>query len=125
MLELNPFVRPQSNGPPGDPSLERILTGRRKAGYVVGVLIWLGTLAFFWVWWLSPNHVIGLTSFIVVSAVLAWTTLLPLYCVVIVYKSVRPVAPLRIPSAMRVAMVLTKAPSEPFAVVASSVCFMQ
>ena len=51
--------------------------------------------------------------------VLAWTTLLPIYFVMVFYRSVRPVGKLRIPSA-RVAMVVTKAPSEPFAVVAET-----
>ena len=38
---------------------------------------------------------------------LIWaTTLLPLYCVVIFYKSVRPVGSLRIPAGARVAMVV-------------------
>ena len=108
------------------PLLERILTGRCKAAYLGGVLIWLAALAFLWAWWLSPDHVSGTTSVIVLSAVLAWSTLLPLYCVVIFYKSVRPAGPLRIPAGAHVAMVVTKAPSEPFAVVAETLeCMLQ
>ena len=104
----------------GVPALTRILTGRRKAQYVSGVLIWLASLAFFWVWWLQPDHNIGTSSFVLLSALLAWTTLLPLYFVVIFANSLRPTGPLRIPRDTRVAMVVTKAPSEPFAVVAET-----
>ena len=94
MHKACPVVPDQS---PGGPLLERILTGRPKVAYLAGVLIWLAALAFLWAWWLSPDHVSGTTSFIVVSAVLAWSTLLPLYCIIIFYKSVRPAGPLRIP----------------------------
>jgi len=109
------FVPPDDPG--GGPVLERVLAGRRKAHYVVGVLVWLATLTFFWVWWLNPEHNIGTTSYVVLSALLAWTTFLPLYFVVIFYNSVKPAGPLRIPADTRVAMVVTKAPFEPFAVV--------
>ena len=117
MHKARPVVPDRS---PGGPLLERILTGRPKVAYLAGVLIWLAALAFLWAWWLSPDHVSSATSFIVVSAVLAWSTLLPLYCIIIFYKSVRPAGPLRIPVGARVAMVVTKAPSEPFAVVAET-----
>ena len=108
------------NDPGGGPLLKRILTGRGKAQYVAGALIWFAALAFFWVWWLEPEHIIGTTSFVVVSALLAWTTLQPLYFVVIFFSSVKPAGPLRISPDTRVAMVVTKAPSEPFAVVAET-----
>ncbi len=100
--------------------LERILTGRRKALHVAGALIWLATLGFFWVWWLQPDHNNGTASFVLLSMLLAWTTMLPLYFIVIFTNSLRPAGPLRIPRDTRVAMVVTKALSEPFAVVAET-----
>ena len=124
MHKLNPFARRESDGPSGRLLLERILTGRRKAAYLAGVSIWLAALAYFWVWWLRPDHVIGSAWFVVISAILAWTTLMPLYFVIIFYKSVRPAGPLRIPGDTRVAMVVTKAPSEPFDVVADTLLCM-
>ena len=120
-----PSVGPEPDEPKG-PLLERILIGRRKAAYVAGALVWLAALTFLWAWWLSPDHVVGWTSFVAVSGVLAWSTLLPVYCVIVFYRCVRPVGPLRIPSGARVAMVVTKAPSEPFAVVAETLkCMLQ
>src|SRR5271169_6607842 len=108
-----PFVGPEPSRPKGGPLPEKILIGRCKATYVGGGLVWLAALTFLWVWWLSPDHVVGKTSFVVVSAVLAWSTLLPVYCLILFYRSVRPVGPLHIPNGARVAMVVTKAPSEP------------
>ena len=124
MRKLNLLARWESDGPSGGLLLERILTGRRKAAYVAGVSIWLAALAYFWMWWLRPDHVIDPAWFVVISAILAWTTLMPLYFVIIFYKSVKPAGPLRIPSNTRVAMVVTKAPSEPFDVVADTLLCM-
>jgi cellulose synthase (UDP-forming) len=94
-----------------------LLSGGEKLEYIVGAVIWLGTLLFFWTWWLRPDHNIGLTSYLVVSVSLAWITLIPLYFIVIFYGARKPVGPLRLPADTRVAMVITKAPSEPFVVV--------
>ena len=55
--------------------------------------------------------------FIILSADIAWFTINPLYFILIFYNACRPAGPLRIPPSTRVAMVVTKAPSEPFAVV--------
>ena len=81
MREPNPCAQLAADGAPGGLLMERIVTGRRKTAYVAGVSIWLATLGYFWVWWLRPDHVIGLTWFIVISAILAWMTLMPLYFV--------------------------------------------
>ena len=91
-----------------------------KGRYVAGALGWLAALALFWAWWLEPERNIGMASFVLLSALLAWTTLLPLYFVILFYYAVRPAGPLRIPPDARVAMVVTKAPSEPFGVVAET-----
>lgn len=108
------------SNPRGGPIVERILAGRGKAQYVFGAAVWFAALASFWLWWLEPAHNIGTPSFVLVSALLAWTTVLPLYFVVIFFHSVRPSGPLQISPETRVAMVVTKAPSEPFAVVAET-----
>ncbi|MGO8112792.1 hypothetical protein AB9E26_36495, partial [Rhizobium leguminosarum] len=54
---------------------------------------------------------------ITVSLVLAWVTALPAYFIVVFYRAARPNGPLRLPAGSRVAMVVTKAPAEPFSVV--------
>ncbi|MDW6023476.1 glycosyltransferase [Mesorhizobium sp. BAC0120] len=98
----------------------RILTGRHRVEFLLGALAWLAALVNFWIWWFDPAHFVGLSGFLTVTAVLAWVTLLPGYFLAIFYRSRRPDGPLRLPAGSRVAMVVTKAPSEPFAVVAET-----
>ena len=52
---------------------------------------------------------------------LAWVTLLPAYFMTIFYRARKPNGPLRLPVGSRVAMVVTKAPSEPFSIVATNI----
>jgi cellulose synthase (UDP-forming) len=106
--------------PSSEAPWEPILHRGGKLEYIAGVMVWLATLMFFWSWWFRPEHNIGTAPFLIVSALLAWITLIPLYFIVIFYGSRKPTGPLRIPDDTRVAMVVTKAPSEPFAVVAET-----
>lgn len=101
-----------------EPLMVPILTGRRHAEFLAGALIWLAALVWFWIWWFDPAHYIDLAGFVTITAVLAWVTLLPGYFMVVFYRSRKPHGPLRLPAGSRVAMVVTKAPSEPFPVVA-------
>jgi cellulose synthase (UDP-forming) len=80
------------------------------------VLAWGVAVAYFWVWWLRPHHNVGTTWFIVNSAVLGWITLVPLYLLCLYIRG-RISALEAQPPAGRVAMVVTKAPSEPWRVV--------
>lgn len=108
---------------PGDaaePLLVPIFSGYGKAEYVAGVAVWLAALVFFWVWWLKPVHHFDLIGSILVTAVLAWVTLLPAYFLAVFYRGRKPNGSLRIPAGSRVAMVVTKAPSEPFPIVAGT-----
>ncbi|ERM01105.1 hypothetical protein Q644_23480 [Brucella intermedia 229E] len=116
-------LHPVTGGDTGEtePLLTPIFTGRKRVEYVVGIVLWALALAYFWQWWLisaTPNHLAG---YILVTALLAWITILPLYFITIFFHAARPpTGPLRIPAGSRVAMVVTKAPSEPFEVVAET-----
>ena len=97
--------------------LEPVFTGRKKAINYAGIFLWLVTLAFFWRWWLEPSHVYTAARYAAVSIVLFWVTLIPAYFIVIFANA-------RIPSRraeplpeQRVAMVVTKTPSEPLSLV--------
>jgi cellulose synthase (UDP-forming) len=107
--------------PPGaaaDPQeeLQRLFSGRRRAAYLAGVFFWLAALAWFWQWWLRPDHILSYPAFVILTLIMGWVTLLPVYFIYMFSGS-------RIPPATTgrvegwVAMVATKAPSEPFAVV--------
>ncbi|WP_217902143.1 glycosyltransferase family 2 protein [Rhodococcus sp. OK302] len=85
---------------------------------MVGALTvgWLASVAVFWWWWLAPEHRFGWFGFVVNSALLAYLCLLPAYFLVAVNR-LRKVNPeLRIPD-VRVAIVVTRAPSEPWLMV--------
>lgn len=74
-------LHPVTGGDTGEtePLLTPIFTGRKRVEYVVGIVLWALALAYFWQWWLisaTPNHLAG---YILVTALLAWITILPLY----------------------------------------------
>lgn len=94
-----------------------ILTGRQHRAYLASAALWGMSVVWFWAWWLDPAHVVSLPRFLLVSLVLAWVTLQPLYFIAIFNRARRPIGALALPDGARVAMVVTKAPSEPFPVV--------
>ncbi|MBB4188582.1 glycosyltransferase family 2 protein [Sinorhizobium terangae] len=104
----------------GEPSLVPVLTGYRRAEYLLGAGVWAAALFYFWVWWLEPRHHVDTLGSIMVTAVLAWVTLLPAYFIAVFYRAAKPNGPLRLPAGSRVAMVVTKAPSEPFSIVSET-----
>ena len=103
-----------------EPFLVPLLNGYRKKEYLAGAAIWMAMLIYFWAWWLKPEHYIGFWGFFAVSAILAWVTLLPAYFMIIFSRARKPNGPLRLPAGSRIAMVVTKAPSEPFSIVATT-----
>ncbi|WEX74978.1 glycosyltransferase [Sinorhizobium numidicum] len=107
-----------------EPALVPVLTGVRRIEYLGGVAVWVGALVYFWTWWLKPDHHISLVGTIIVTAVLVWVTLLPGYFMAIFYRALKPSGPLRLLPNSRVAMVVTKAPSEPFSVVSETLTAM-
>jgi cellulose synthase/poly-beta-1,6-N-acetylglucosamine synthase-like glycosyltransferase len=115
---------PELSSASDQPLLAPVLTGYRRAEYIVGVCVWLAALIYFWVWWLEPQHHSSAFGSVTVTLVLAWITLLPGYFIAIFYRAQRPIGPLRLPAKNRVAMVVTKAPSEPFPVVAETLTAM-
>jgi cellulose synthase/poly-beta-1,6-N-acetylglucosamine synthase-like glycosyltransferase len=84
--------------------------------YRIWLVILLGALVYFWVWWLQPEHNIGTFSYVLNVIVIAWVTLLPLYFILILSRARVPTE-LPVPAGYRVAMVVTKVPSEPFPIV--------
>ena len=108
------------NIPTQEQGLTPLLNGTQKLEFMVGCAAWLAAIIYFWSWWLHPTHVIGIGYFALVTAVLVWVTFEPLYFLVMFSGAKKPAGVLRLPSASRVAMVVTKAPSEPFSVVAKT-----
>lgn len=96
--------------------------GERRFQQVL-CLLWLGAALWFWVWWLDPAHVdraagwAGWARFALVTLLLAWITFLQVYFLVFSLRAVRSAAPDPARLRLRVAMIATKTPSEPFDVV--------
>ena len=97
-----------------------LFTRAQKIENWVGAGIWMGALVYFWAWWFRPEHNIGWVGYALVTCTLMWVTFLPLYFMLIFFNGKKPSGPLRLPEGSRVAMVVTKAPSEPFSVVAET-----
>lgn len=101
-----------------EPLMTPVLRGRQRTEYLSYAALWLLALAYFWSWWLIPAHHVDPIGSVLLTLVLAWVTIIPGYFIVVFYRARRPTGQLRIPVGSRVAMVVTKAPSEPFAVIA-------
>jgi cellulose synthase (UDP-forming) len=97
-----------------------VFTGTRRVINAVGIAVWAATLVYFWVWWLRPEHVYSPGRYAIVTFVLLWMTLIPAYYILIFARARVPLAGRTPPEGSRVAIIVTKAPSEPFAVVAKT-----
>ena len=100
------------------PFLVPVLSTRQQWVLRLALAFWFVTLGFFWFWWLKPEHVEHVGPYAFATLILVWLTLMPLYFLLNVHASKKPSKLHMIPKRSRVAMVVTKAPSEPFAVVA-------
>jgi cellulose synthase (UDP-forming) len=101
----------------GLPLMQPVLTGHARWTHTLSVVVWGLCFVFFWHWWFQPQHFGEAFSFWLVTACLAWLSLNQLYYLVVTFAPKRPTPELDPPSFLRVAMVVTKAPSEPFEVV--------
>ena len=100
-----------------EPRLVPLMSTARRVEYLAGVALWLVALVYFWAWWFNPAHYTEPFGYVAATATVAWVTLLPAYFMAIFYRARIPGGELSLPTGSRVAMVATKAPSEPFAVV--------
>ena len=101
----------------GEPFLISLMTGKERAVYGVIATLWVSSVAAFWLWWLRPEHNIDNIRFLINSVLLFWTTVIPGYFFLVFALSRVPNKAVNLPTQLRVAMVVTKAPSEPFDVV--------
>lgn len=104
--------------------LAPVLSRRKRMHYAVIIGGWGVTALFFWTWWLHPSHVLAGGRFALVTACLAWIFFLQAYFLAMFWRA-RQAAPLPdSPLDGRFAMVVTKAPSEPFDVVQKTLIAM-
>ena len=77
---------------------------------------WAASFVWFWTWWLSPGHSAGWPGLVLNSALLFYLTVTPAYFLIAALRLRRVDPRLSVPR-LRVAFVVTRAPSEPWAVV--------
>lgn len=97
--------------------LAPVLTGGLRWKYATMSLAWLAATVYFWAWWLRPEHVIEPWRFALVTSAMVWIYMMQAFFVAVFLKSRRSAAPDPVPGALRVAMIVTKTPSEPFGIV--------
>lgn len=102
------------------PLLVPLFTGQSAREFAVGLLLWAYATLSFWAWWFDGSHNIGTLPFAVTTAILAWVNLMPAYFLFILTAARVPNPKIPPPLHARVAMVVTKAPSEPFPVVSAT-----
>ena len=90
-----------------------LMSSKQKAIFTILFSIWFMTLFWFWYWWLDHKHVTQFAGMLINSLLLVWNTLLPFYFFFFVFRMKTTHKHLDLPSHWRVAMVVTKAPSEP------------
>ncbi len=79
-------------------------------------LLWVLALANFGRWWFDPAHLVSTPRTVATSAVLGVSLLMPWWLVVAVRRMRRPSLDLPVPD-LRVALIVTKSPAEPWSVV--------
>jgi cellulose synthase (UDP-forming) len=102
-----------------------VLTKAQKRRLSLLVCLWLVTLVIFCVWWCTPSHFTGWVRFTFNSLILGYGAILPGYYFFFLSRMKRSDPTLPIPRHWRVAMVVTRAPSEPFSQVQRMLLAMQ
>ncbi|MCW2543726.1 MAG: hypothetical protein JWM40_1278 [Frankiales bacterium] len=93
-----------------------VLSLKQEAVLRLLVVAWVCTTALFWLWWVAPGRGGWTLGRGVATAGLAWLFLLGGYFLFFACRITRPNPALPVPE-LRVAIVVTKAPSEPWAMV--------
>lgn len=102
--------------PRGIKGLKPVFSYRAKRKYNLLILIWLAAALWFWGWWLKPAHNNSGLQYWIATLSLGWLLFLQVFFVVIFRRAMIPAAMPPDPATTRVAMIVTKTPSEPFSV---------
>ena len=106
------------------PLLKPLFSGTRAFKYQILAGLWFVFSFWFWAWWLNPDHIIGLARYSLITGGLIWAWSMQLFFVLVFLQAHRSSAPEPEPGKWRVAMIVTKTPSEPFDVVRKTLTAM-
>jgi cellulose synthase (UDP-forming) len=93
-----------------------VLTPNQKAQLDFRLVMWIFATALFYVWWCWPTHILNPLAFLFNTLIISWPLLMPAYAYFFVRRMKKPNLALEIPKEWRVAMIVAKAPSEPWSV---------
>jgi cellulose synthase (UDP-forming) len=96
---------------------QRLLTGWRRVKYDGLIILWIAASLYFWIWWFNPDHILPGMRYWAVSLAFGWLFFMQAYFVFIFRTARVPVSAPPNPDTTRVAIIVTKTPSEPFSVV--------
>lgn len=91
-----------------------VLTRARQRKYVVLTAAWVVSALFFWTWWFRPAHVGNPVLFGLTTLSIAWIYVMSAYFLWVFLGARRSNALIPMPREYRVAMIVTKTPSEPW-----------
>lgn len=97
--------------------LVNVMSARQKWHFRFLVAAWSAGLLVFYLWWFRGDHMTSMFRFAVNSFLLASTLTMPAYFFFFVSRMKRTNPRIPLPTDWRVAMITTRAPSEPFSVV--------
>ena len=117
MSRADPLSTRQRWRAAGRPNLAPAIPARRRWIYRLITAAWLIASGVFWHWWLQPGHATGDLRYVLVTLLLFWVFFLQGFFLFVSLRAVRSAAPPPLPGDFRVAMIVTKTPVEPFAVV--------
>lgn len=100
-----------------------VLTPTVKFKQQILILVWAVTLLWFWLWWSQAQHLTTPFNFLITSFILFWSTVVPGWYFYFTSRMKKPNPQLPLPQG-RVAMVVTKAPIEPWLVVRKTLLAM-
>lgn len=95
-------------------ALVPLFTPSQRRVYWFQSALWAVAVLYFWVWWLDPSHFVGWPEFLFVTIPFAWISGLQLFFVAVLLNASKCGADDPVPGRWRVAMIVTKTPSEPF-----------
>ena len=105
-------------------SLEPLLGRWLTTKYMMLIAVWGLAALFFWTWWLRPEHVVNVFSYVILTSAFGWLFFLQLYFIMLFFSARVPAARLEVPRGARVAMIVTKTPSEPLEVLQTTLTAM-
>ena len=104
-------------------TFSNMLSPGTRALIAILSLCWALCLADFWVWWLEPSHRISTFGIVLNSIVLFYLTRYPIFYVVAANRLRNVSRSVRVPR-LRVAFIVTRAPSEPWDVARATLIAM-